>query len=434
MGGKKQLAWRVHCAYNGAMSGPSDLQARLSTALSPQWLTLLEGATRAARRLGLPLYLVGGAVRDLLMGQTIMDLDLVVEGDAGLLATALAEALAGEVLARSQFGTARLRVLGQRIDVVTARRETYRRHGALPTVQPGTMDDDLGRRDFTINAMALRLEPEPVQLLDPTDGQRDIQGKLVRVLHPASFQDDATRILRAVRYERRLGFRLEVDTETLLRRDLGMLDTIGGDRLRRELDLIFHEEQARPMLLRVTDLGVLTALFSPLPDALALEQRLSRFALADGMAQPHHYLALLAYSLRRDQAEAFVRRLNMPATWARVVWDVALARDATDSLAAEASPVIVFRLLNELGLEAVQVAAALASSEGARNNLQRYLQEWRHVRPLLNGRDLVRLGVPLGPQVGEMLEALRYARLEGRVSTREQEETLVRERVSTATP
>ena len=406
-----------------------DLQARLSTALSPQWLTLLEGATQAARQLGLPLYLVGGAVRDLLMARPITDLDLVVEGDAGLLATALAEALAGEVMARSQFGTARLRVLGQRIDVVTVRRESYRRPGALPTVRPGTIDDDLGRRDFTINAMALRLEPVPMQLLDPTEGRQDIQGRLIRVLHPAGFQDDATRILRAVRYEQRLGFRLEADTQTLLRRDLRMLDTIGGDRLRRELALVFHEEQAVPMLLRAADLSVLSSVYPDLPDGPILEQRLPRLAVADGMAQPHHYLALLAYSLGRDQGEAFVRRLNMPATWARIVRDVALARDAADSLASETSPVAAYRRLHELGLEAVQVAAALVDDKGARHNLQRYLREWRLVRPLLNGRDLVRLGVPPGPQVGELLEALRDARLEGRVSTREDEEVFVRERI-----
>ena len=368
------------------------------------------------------------------MGQNIMDLDLVVEGDASLLASALAEALAGEVMARSQFGTARLQVLGQRIDVVTARRETYRRPGALPTVQPGTIDDDLGRRDFTINAMALRLEPVPMQLLDPTDGQRDIPGRLVRVLHPASFQDDATRILRAVRYEQRLGFRLEVDTERLLRRDLGMLGTIGGDRLRRELDLIFREEQTVPMLLRAADLGVLSSVYPDLPDGPALEQRVPRLTVANSPPQPHHYLALLAYSLGHEQREGFIRRLNMPATWARVVRNVALARDAADSLAAETSPVAVYRRLHELGLEAVQVAAALVDDEGARHNLQRYLQEWRHVRPVLNGRDLVHLGVPPGPQIGELLEVLRDARLEGRVSTREEEETLVRERVSSPTP
>ena len=412
------------------MVSSSDLQAKLNNALSFQWATLLEEAIKAAHQLGLPLYLVGGAVRDLLMGRLLTDLDLVVEGDASQVATALASALAGEVTAHSQFGTAKLRVLGQRIDVVTARRESYRKPGALPTVHPGAISNDLARRDFTINAIALRLEPSPLELLDPTNGQGDIQRKLLRILHSASFQDDATRILRAVRYEQRLGFRLEEETETLLRRDLRMLDTIGGDRLRRELDHMFREEKAGSILLRAARLGVLSALYPGLPDAPTLERRLSHITLEGGPVQPHQLLALLTYSLGRDQREGFVRRLNMSATWAKVVRDVALAREASASLAAKASPVAAYRRLNGLSPEAVQVAAGLVEDKGSRHNLRRYLEEWRHVKPMLNGHDLVRLGVQTGPQIGEMLEALRDARLDGRVSSREDEKTLIRERVS----
>ncbi|MDO8751212.1 MAG: polya polymerase, partial [Dehalococcoidia bacterium] len=304
------------------MTNPSEIQARLSAALPPQGNLVVAEAIKAARLLGLPLYLVGGVVRDMLMGRAVKDVDLVVEGDAVRLASALAEALSGKVVARSQFGTAKLRLLGQDIDVVTARRETYRKPGALPTVYPGIIADDLARRDFTINAIALRLEPAPMQLLDSTGGQSDIQQGLIRVLHAASFQDDATRILRAVRYEQRLGFRLGTGTERLLRRDLPMLDTISGDRLRRELDIIFREEQAGPTLLRAAELGVLTALYRHLPDAPALKQRLQRLS-ADGLKEPLHYLGVLAYSMKQEDIEGFIRRLNLPATWAKVVRDVA---------------------------------------------------------------------------------------------------------------
>ncbi|MEE8443582.1 MAG: hypothetical protein V3S37_07520, partial [Dehalococcoidia bacterium] len=151
-----------------------DLQKRLDTAFSFQRATLLREAINAAGRLGVSLYLVGGAVRDLLIGVSITDLDLVVEGDAQSMASALATTLKGEVLSHSQFGTVKIHVLGQHIDIVTARRETYRRPGALPTVRPGTITEDLERRDFTINAIALHLAPGPLHLLDPRDGQGDI--------------------------------------------------------------------------------------------------------------------------------------------------------------------------------------------------------------------------------------------------------------------
>ena len=375
----------------------------------------------------LPIFLVGGAVRDLLMGRSIMDLDLVVEGDANRLAVTLADRLDGEVVARSQFGTAKLRLAGQRIDLVTARRETYSRPGALPTVRPGTIADDLERRDFAINALALRLAPEPVHLLDPKNGRGDIAAGLVRVLHSASFRDDATRILRAVRYEQRLGFRLEQETETLVRYDLPMLDTISGDRLRRELNHIFCEEHAARILVRAANLDVLSALYSSLPDAAMLGSRLSRLVALDGPVQPLHYLAVMAYSMTSGQRAGFMGRLNMPATWARVVEEVALAREAANDLAEETSPVAIYRRLNPLSLEGVQIAGALALDDDAQYNVQRYLRKWRHVRPVLKGRDLARLGVPPGPQVGSLLEDLREARLQERIRTRQEEEAFVKE-------
>ncbi len=404
-----------------------DLQKRLDTAFSFQRATLLREAINAAGRLGVSLYLVGGAVRDLLIGVSITDLDLVVEGDAQSMASALATTLKGEVLSHSQFGTVKIHVLGQHIDIVTARRETYRRPGALPTVRPGTITEDLERRDFTINAIALPLTPGPLHLLDPRDGQGDIARGLVRVLHSASFQDDATRILRAVRYEKRLGFSLEKDTEKLLRRNLSMMDTISGDRLRRELHLIFREDSAAQVLARTAELGALSAIYPHLPDVTAIEQRLSLQSLPESPVNPLHYVALLASSMEHDQRQGFIQRLNMPVTWTRVVQDVALAGEAARSLTTEIAPITTYRLLRPLSLEAVQTVAVLSADETARENFRKYIQEWRTVRPLLNGRDLMRLGVLPGPQVGVMLEALRDARLKGRIRTRREEKAFVRD-------
>ncbi len=411
------------------MSSDSDLKGKLQAALAPQQVTLVEEATRVAARLDVPLYLVGGAVRDLFIGRTLRDLDLVVEGDAGLLAAALAANLDGNVVARSQFGTAEVSVLGQRIDVVTARRETYRRPGALPTVQPGTIAEDISRRDFTINAIALRLLPQPPALLDPHNGKGDIASGLVRVLHPASFQDDATRILRAVHYEQRLGFRLDAETDALLRRDLAMLDTISADRLRHELDVVFKEEHAPRVLQRAAELGVLHAVHPALPDALALRTGLARLTLLAQPVQPLYYLALLAHGLGHEHANALIRRLNMPKTWATIVRDIATAQWETAHIVDGASPADVDRKLRGLSPVALQVVAALTPRDTASRQLRRYVREWRHVRPVLNGRDLARLGVVPGPRVGELLEALRYARLDGNVASRADEEAFVRERV-----
>ncbi|MBI4200642.1 MAG: CCA tRNA nucleotidyltransferase [Chloroflexi bacterium] len=416
------------------MPRAGELRARLAASVPGPIAAFLAQAVRLARERHLPLYAAGGAVRDLLLGLAIPELDLVVEGDAGAYGLALAEASGAQVVARSQFGTVKLALTDHRVDIATARSETYRRPGALPTVRPATTLEDLRRRDFTINAMALRLVPAPARLLDPTGGQGDMAARLVRVLHAASFQDDATRILRAIRYEQRLSFRLEPQTLTLLRRDLSFLDTISPDRLRRELSLVFNEPHAPQALTRAAELGVLAAIQPVLPDSRALGDALALLAGSGFPLRPPHYLGVLAFGLgvsppavgRPGPVEGLILRLNLPPRQAKLVRDTVALRHDAPALAQETSPAAVYRRLRGYALEAVQVVAALATGE-ARRHLLRYVDEDRHVRPLLTGDDLARLGVPQGPRVGALLEALRDARLDGQLHTREQEEAFVRQ-------
>src|SRR4030042_521069 len=171
---------------------------------------LLRDAGDKANKMGQEMFLVGGGVRDLFLGRPNFDLDLVIEGDAIKLAQELAKSSRVKLIVHRCFGTAKLNFSDFTLDIAAARRETYSRPGALPDVQPGTINDDLFRRDFSVNAMALCLAPERFgELIDLYHGQDDIANRLIRVLHPNSFIDDATRIFRAIRYEQRLGFTLE---------------------------------------------------------------------------------------------------------------------------------------------------------------------------------------------------------------------------------
>ena len=387
---------------------------------------ILNEAVEIGVKNGIPIYLVGGAVRDLLMGEPVADLDITVESDASTVAHALAAKLSARVVSRSQFGTFKVDMAGESVDVVTSRRETYRRPGALPTVSPSSIDDDLQRRDFTINAMALRLTPEPVVVLDPCQGQDDIRSRTIRVLHDGSFRDDATRMLRAIRYEQRLGFRLSHDTEALLKSGVSYLDTISGDRLRREMAVLFKEEKAPAILLRAARLGLLAALYRHLPSEEELERRLSAIPASAHTVNPRSYLALLAVAMNESQAEGFIQRLRMPPTEAKTVRDAIKARDAVASLDPKESPSRVVAALQGVDPHALRVAALLSPDEASSGLALRYLNEWRHVKPRLNGRDLARLGVPQGPRVGLLLERLRVARIEGEISTREEEEAFVR--------
>ncbi len=399
----------------------------LKAHLAPAALALAQRLGRTAFELGIQAYLVGGPVRDLLLGTAPRELDLAVEGDASALASRLVAAGEAEVLMRSQFLTFKLRTAEIEGARATARRERYASPGALPQVEAAPIAEDLGRRDFTINAMAVALSPQRWgELMDPFGGQEDLARGLVRALHDRSFQDDATRILRGVRYEQRLGLRLEEGTERLLRRDVAVLDAISPDRLRHEVERILQEPSPERVFLRSQEMGVLSAIHRPLrwePDlqeaALRLRQR--------GEVHPLAYLALLAHPLTEEEAKGLVARLNAPGDWQRAVEDVGRLRGAIAFLEDPGlRPSEVEALLKEYAPPALEAALALEPPSKAQQWLEEYLTRLRYVRPLLTGDDLLSLGVPPGPFMGRILEALHRARLDGEATSREEEVALVR--------
>ncbi len=404
-----------------------DFRKLMETGLPEERLALIDMAAGIAGEEGTPLYLVGGAVRDLLLGRPTEDFDLVVEGDAETLAAVIAKRMSGDVVSRSQFATVKLKVWGSTLDMSTARNEWYAKPGALPQIAHGTMSEDLARRDFSINAMAHPLHlGRGTGLLDPHGGLDDLHRGLVRSLHDRSFIDDATRIMRAVRYEQRLGFALEERTESLLRRDLPMLDTISGDRLRREVQLWMKEERRLEILTRADSFGVLAAIHPALAGAGAAAQEAAAGG-AGHTSDAHVCLALLVLSASRSDGETIVERLRMPPGWATVVRDTIELRGRLSGLAEAAeSPSRLYECLSPYDPAAVRAWSLAAPDGRTRDALALYLDRLRHVRPSLTGRDLMALGVPQGPAVGAMLALLRSARLEGAAEGRSQETELVR--------
>ena len=413
------------------MASARNLIPAMEALLPPATIELLRRAGVTAAREGAALYLVGGSVRDLLLGRPVMDLDLAAEGDGPRIAEALAAELGGRVSARSQFGTAKLVVGEQTLDVATARLETYACPGALPAVRPGTLRDDLARRDFTVNAMAAHLDAETFgELEDRLGGGADLAQRVLRPLHDGSFVDDATRILRALRYEHRLGFRMDGPTEELVRRHASYLATISGDRVRHEVERICQEARPEVPLARARDLGVLTALLTALDWPEEVHRAVSRAREAGEQTAPLLFVALLASTLDQAGGEAFADRLAMPTRWRRVV-DHAVALGSTlDDLAQEdLRPSQVERLLRGTDEQAALAWRLLANADLVRERLAGYVTELRHVQPRLNGHDLRDLGVTSGPAMGRLLEELRAAVLDGDVQGREEEERWVRRRL-----
>ena len=399
--------------------------------LPPGSLAVARRLGDAAAQAGMQAYLVGGPVRDLLLGKTPMDVDFTVEGDASTLAAHLVTAWKAQVVMRSQFLTVKLRLDGATIDLATARRERYPAPGALPQVEPSSIREDLARRDFVINAMAVALAPDRFgELLDPFGGEEDLSQGVMRVLHHESFRDDATRILRGLRYEQRLDFHFEKETEALARRDAPMLETISPDRLRNEVERIFQEPAPEQVLKRAQELGVLPAIHPSLQWDANLSEAAAQLQ-EQPEADPLVYLALLAHPLTEEEAQALVRRLNMPSEWERVVLDIVRLRSALPTLQDESiRPSQVEALLKGYAPSALAAAQALEERPRPKEWLECYLTRLRHVRPELTGDDLLAMGIPQGPQVGEVLEALHQACLDDEVTSREEEVALVRRWVS----
>jgi len=398
----------------------------------------LGAVLRLAEEEGGVLYLVGGGVRDLLLGRGQVDVDLVGEGEMLSLAQTAAQRLGARYVAHRTFGTVIVKGEDFRLDLAMARAETYRRPGALPKVRPASIAEDLARRDFTINAMALALGGGGRGcLLDPFDGRGDIARRLVRVLHDRSFIDDATRILRAVRYETRLSFQIEGETLALLKRDLSYLDTVSGARLRQEFLRLLAEEEPEKGLLRCQELGVLAAIHQALrfDEELAAACRRARQACPEGSRRegapaPELYLALLGARLSAAEATAVARRLALSRRQCQALEGVTELVGLLPWLArSDLRPSQVVERLGPFPQLAVRAWALLAPEPLARDRLSRYLSEWRYVKPRLDGRALESLGLAPGLLMGEVLRMLKEARLDGRTGSRGDEVELVRRAV-----
>lgn len=374
-----------------------------------------------------PAHLVGGAVRDLLRGADRVDLDLdldldvAVEGDARAAARELGARLGGAVIEHERFGTATVTAPGLVVDLAATRRERYPHPGALPEVEPAPLEQDLARRDFTVNAMAAALSPGRLgALTDPHGGVADLESRAIRVLHRDSFRDDPTRLLRAVRYEARLGFAIDPDTERLVRRAAagGALRAVSGPRVRDELLDLLAEPQAAAAVARLDEL----ALDRSMDPALGADADLvASAALGASETGADRVLAELAALIAAAPAElrSFVERLGLARDERdRVLRAATIAPELARALEPAMRPSEVRALLARAPREAL----ALALAHGApAEPILRYVSELQGVRLEITGDDLVSAGVPASAAVGRALERTLALKLDGEVAGRDEE-------------
>lgn len=419
----------IGARHTGA--APKDPVARLLERLPARAAQVVDEAVRQVVELtagNAALYLVGGTVRDLLLGTGIKDLDLMVEGEsAERVGTLLQQALGGTLSFHAGFGTCTLALPdGLTVDLATAREELYARPGALPEVEASDLRRDLGRRDFTINAIAMRAHPAPPTLVDPYDGSSDLRRRQLRILHPLSFIEDPTRIIRGARLAGRLGFEFEPLTRG------AALDALNDDaphnvshaRMRAELELTLAEPRVAPAITKLTDLGAMRAIFGLEvgEEALVLVAALDAFRSEGEEVPDAAYLLALLTETGADSLHEHFDAFNWPR---RLLTSLerakALFQAQADAATGEA--------LEEL--ESAELALVMASSAELTGLARRLASQ--PPRQRLRGRDVVALGLPPGPSVGRVLAEVGQARTSLQVTTFDEELELARRLVARET-
>lgn len=441
-------------ASEPGLSKAQNLAEKLEAALPANRLDLLKTAAAKAQALHMAVYIVGGFVRDLLLDRPNLDFDLVVEGNAITLAKALEAEFGGHVVVHSQFGTAKWLPAdrSESLDLITARTEFYERPTALPTVEVGNIKLDLHRRDFTINTLALRLDGLHYgELHNYWGGLNDLRLGIVRVLHSLSFVDDPTRLLRAVRFEQRFGFRIDARTLQLMEEARPLLKQVSGDRLRHELNLILAEEKAVNILSRLDSLGILVAIHPEIPWSDEIGQHLaskisaeeaSEWELpvrasgpANGMSALSEidaairigipYLVWLAH-LSPDAAHSVARRLKFSANLTKAL--VAASSLLDDLLSLEhLLPSQLVERLEGIPLTSIYAVYRVAPEGAARMSLRNFAARLRHVSSINDGDSLKARGLPPSPRYRIILKSLRDAWLDGKIHNVDEEEALLGE-------
>ena len=367
----------------------------------------------ARRQTDSPLYLVGGSVRDVFLGGNPRDLDLSAEADVKAIAKGMQAMLGGEVSCHGAFGTCTLTLGDWVIDLATAREEVYAHPGALPQVTRSTIDEDLARRDFALNALAVRLKPDPIDLLDPFDGMSDLKTKTIRILHERSFTDDPTRIMRGARLAGRLGF--SFDDETLAQVPAALeptiLEQVSPSRLRSELELTLAEQRVTPALVQLEALGALDAMFKTQTDTDLLE-RLDKLR-QEKAAPDESYLLALLLNVSEDDLLPLLNAYGWSRRYVRGLERLKEIRAADDltretwTALSDAERAVVKALSDALTAQAETYEALVR-------------EKW------LSGEDVLDLGLPEGAEVGVVLAQVARARHAGEVTTFAEELELAR--------
>jgi len=408
-----------------------------------EFLKLIEIVAKEADQQNIKAYLVGGFVRDMLIEKKNLDVDIVVEADAIELAKKISQKYKTTLTAYPHFGTATLSwKSGAKIDLASARKEHYARPGALPSVSAGTIHDDLLRRDFTINAMAVSINQKRFGvLIDEFHGFKDLQEKKIRVFHEKSFIDDPTRILRAIRFEQRLGFQLEKQTKEFLVDAVksNAAATVTPGRYLEEFKKMLKEPECEKQLSRLGELGGLSFIHSRISaETLNMEllksigRSLAWFQencdSALGLSRWLVYFLGLLDNLGLDEVRTALEKFSLSRKDQQKIFSSKTEHEVIGRMSMVAvKPSQVYGILNRLSLEELIFFLARTKDDFVRNNIKMFLTDYRHIKIVTGGKDLIGRGVTSGKQIKEILQNLLHKKIDGEIQSEKDEDDYLRQ-------
>ncbi|MDD5634572.1 MAG: CBS domain-containing protein, partial [Candidatus Omnitrophica bacterium] len=438
-----------------------DVSSKLKNMLPKRFIALIDFIGKESAQLGMNVFLVGGFVRDLFLNRKNYDLDIVVEGDAIKFGKVLADKMKGSLVVHRKFGTSTVVTkwpewLGRplhedkkfKIDVATARRESYKKPAALPTVKFSSLKDDLYRRDFTINAMAISINKQDYGLfIDFFGGLKDIESGTIRVLHDKSFIDDPTRIFRAVRFEQRFGFAIESHTEYLIKHavKLDMIHKTENQRIRDELILIFKEDNPEKAVFRMKELHELRFIH---PKLVVREDIKATFKNIDKCMRWYHshargkreldtwliYFMAVLDSLTKEQVDEVLEKFVFTrGTRIRIRSYKAKAAKVLAKLSKRGAmrPSEIYNLLEELSHEVTLCILAKSGQGPARRRIEKFFTSYNGIKVCVKGGDVIKMGVNPGPHFTKILHLVLCKKIDGGLKTKKDEFEYLKKIVST---
>ena len=388
---------------------------------------LLDMAELAAQKSSVKLYLVGGPVRDLLLGNLNHDLDFLIEGKIDFFIHEFNKITNSEPIKSSQFKTFKYKLYENEIDIALARTETYPYPGSLPKITPSTIHEDLYRRDFTINALAIELYPKPYKIIDPLNGFEQLKNKTIKIIHDKSFQDDPTRIFRTFRYTSRLDFVIDKTTRKAIKRDMLNIKNISGQRITNELFKFLSEPNIDKSLSYLSQYNVLKVININFPSNITFVQYLKKLKYMNYLMIDKEILLLgiLCFNMNESEIQDFISEFSIPKKISNLLFDLIKVKKKIYYSTRLKKASSITHLFDKYEVKSLQIAATISNNQDFNNIVDKYIKQWSKIKLDYDGDQISHLLSVDKRKLSVIISKVRNAKIDGYVHGKSNEKEFI---------